>query len=95
MSKVIHLSDEAHSKAKAHCRDHGLKMSDWVAGLIDAAMAMAMAGGQQAASAADDNVRALVQKKKVLEQFDEKPPSADDGVPAYAAPPFWANANGH
>ena len=80
--------------AKAHCREHGLKMSDWVAGLVDAAVAMAMGGGQQCTSAADDNVRALVQKKKVLEEFEEMPQMVDDDVPAYAAPPFWANAGG-
>lgn len=34
MSKVIHLSNEAHQKAKEYCTRHGLKMSDWVADLI-------------------------------------------------------------
>ena len=36
MSKVVHLSDEAHDKAKLYCKKRGLKMSDWVAQLIDA-----------------------------------------------------------
>lgn len=34
MSKVVHLSDEAHTAAKNFCKQHGLKMSDWVAELI-------------------------------------------------------------
>ena len=34
MSKVIHLSDQAHNNAKNFCKQHGLKMSDWVADLI-------------------------------------------------------------
>jgi hypothetical protein len=38
MSKVVHLSDDAHNKAKAFCKQHGLKMSDWVAALIEDAM---------------------------------------------------------
>ncbi len=37
MSKVVHLSDHAHNKAKAYCQTRGLKMSEWVASLIDRA----------------------------------------------------------
>lgn len=37
MSKVVHLSDHAHNKAKAFCQTRGLKMSEWVASLIDGA----------------------------------------------------------
>lgn len=37
MSKVVHLSDHAHNKAKAFCQTRGLKMSEWVASLIDCA----------------------------------------------------------
>jgi len=37
MSKVIHLSDQAHNKAKAYCQRRGLKMSEWVASLIEQA----------------------------------------------------------
>jgi len=37
MSKVVHLSDQAHNKAKAYCQRRGLKMSEWVASLIDRA----------------------------------------------------------
>ncbi len=32
--KVVHSSDDAHELAKAHCKDSGMKMSDWVAMLI-------------------------------------------------------------
>ena len=34
MSKVIHLSNEAHGLAKQYCKSKGLKMSDWVGALI-------------------------------------------------------------
>lgn len=33
-SKVVHLSDEAHAKAKAYCANRGIRMSDWITGLI-------------------------------------------------------------
>ena len=92
MSKVVHLSDDAHNNAKAFCKEHGLKMSDWVASLIDGAIS---AGGGTIAPPPmvfDDNVRALVQKKKVLEQYVEAPQTAEDGLPIYSAPPFWAKA---
>jgi hypothetical protein len=36
--KVVHLSDDAHELAKAHCKDSGMKMSDWVAMLIKRAV---------------------------------------------------------
>jgi hypothetical protein len=105
MSKVIHLSDDAHAKAKAFCKEHSLKMSDWVAALIDTAIA----GGNtvtaastiantnvqvqpQASHADESNVRALVQKKKLLEHYESSLQTAEDGLPVYAAPPFWAKA---
>jgi len=34
MSKVVHLSDDAHNLAKDYCTKLGVKMSDWVADLI-------------------------------------------------------------
>ncbi|RYF11105.1 MAG: hypothetical protein EOO40_03925 [Deltaproteobacteria bacterium] len=83
MSKVIHLSDDAHNQAKAFCKTHGLKMSDWVAGLIDAAI------GGESLSGTSSKVLAMVPKKKMVE-----PPAAGvamgDELPVYAAPPFWA-----
>lgn len=90
MSKVIHLSDEAHHKAKEFCREHGLKMSDWVANLIE----VAISNGVGAIPMIQSNVRALVQKKKPLELMDDPQPTLEDGLPVYAAPPFWAKANG-
>ncbi len=35
MSKVIHLSEKAHARAKMFCKEHSLRMSDWVASLIN------------------------------------------------------------
>ncbi len=31
---VVHISEEAHRLAKAHCEDRGIRMTDWVGGLI-------------------------------------------------------------
>ncbi len=86
MSKVIHLSDDAHNKAKAFCKEHSLKMSDWVASLI----AIAIDSGAPPQPAPSSNVRALVQKKKHVERYEEEPQNTPDGLPVYASPPFWA-----
>ena len=43
MPKVIHLPESAHRTAKKFCKEHGLRMSDWVATLIDEACANAEA----------------------------------------------------
>ena len=100
MSKVVHLCDEAHAAAKVFCKDNSLRMSDWVAALIDEAIAR----GQT------DVTRTPVAKKKPLKRLDEVRPVAPpplqqpvlqveeesvpvaepEGVPAYAAPPFWS-----
>jgi hypothetical protein len=90
MSKVVHLSDDAHKQAKVFCREKGLKMSDWVATLIGEAIAKGHT---------DAKVRTLVPKKRILERLETKsqlqPPAqaaaAEEDVPAYARPPFWAN----
>jgi hypothetical protein len=92
MSKVIHLSDDAHNKAKEFCRDNALKMSDWVAALIN----LAIHGdtfASAAATAAQANLRTLVPKKKYVPPREEAvPEEVDTDQPAYAAPPFWAQA---
>jgi hypothetical protein len=89
MSKVIHLSDDAHNEAKQFCREHELKMSDWVAGLIAAAIVHGDASVETAAT----NVRSMVPKKKFIEHVDEAPTVGDDGLPVYASPPFWDTAS--
>lgn len=94
MSKVIHLSDDAHNKAKKFCHEHNLKMSDWVATLIS----LAVQGDNLNAAAtivAAENMRALVQKKKLSEPTDIPSQTGDGGLPIYSAPPFWAQASEH
>lgn len=93
MSKVVHLSDDAHAKAKEYCRQLSLKMSDWVAGLIDQAIS-AEHSPDAAPEPAETNVRAFVPRKKVLQRLDETTQSGDDGVPVYAQPPFWKRVTG-
>ena len=34
MSKVVHLSPEAHNKAKAYCKENNLHMSKWIGQLV-------------------------------------------------------------
>jgi hypothetical protein len=80
MSKVVHLSDDAHMRAKEFCKEYGLRMSDWVAVLINEAVAKGRT---------DTNVRALVPKKKILEKLEAKPQMDEAGVPVYSKPPFW------
>ena len=82
MSKVVHLSDEAHAKAKDFCKKHSLRMSDWVAGLIENAISQ----GQV------DTSKAPVAKKKPLQRIEEGGGKVEEDQPAYAAPPFWARA---
>ncbi len=81
-TKVIHLSTDAHTLAKKHCKEHGLKMSDWVANLIRQAIS------ESKEETITSNVRNFVSKKRVA-----VPSSLEDQVeevPAWAQPPFWA-----
>lgn len=94
MSKVIHLSDDAHNKAKEFCREHALKMSDWVATLINLAVCGEKLNAASSIVAAG-NMRAMVQKKKLSEPSNIPSQTDDDGMPVYSAPPFWAQANEH
>ena len=92
MSKVVHLSDDAHIRAKDFCRDRGLKMSDWVAKLIDDAITSATVSVPVApvVAAAPEIRRNLMPKKKILDRLDNLPTEKEDGVPAWSRPPFWA-----
>ncbi len=118
MSKVVHLSDEAHTAAKNFCKQHGLKMSDWVAELIGDAIvnkrvspsavppppaarprpavpSPAAASHHQptAASHTPSNNGTAMPVKKRLERLEESATEvAEEGVPPWAAPPFWARA---
>lgn len=102
MSKVIHLSDQAHNAAKAFCRQHSLKMSDWVADLIlDAinnnrvdprvairSMPSAPVATATTTAAPTATVSAPAAPKKKLERIPER--NGSESVPPWAAPPFWA-----
>lgn len=96
MSKVVHLSDDAHASAKRHCQRSGLKMSEWVAVLIERATAEAAAGatgGRAPAAAAPAKEKQPPPRRAavVAPQPTETSSAAVDGaLPLYAAPPFWA-----
>lgn len=88
MSKVVHLTEDAHRRAKDFCNENDLKMSDWVAMLIEEAIA---AGTTKPQLRADGGVRGLAPKKKILERLEAKQAiPQEEHVPVYAQPPFWA-----
>ncbi|MEZ4270672.1 MAG: hypothetical protein R3C68_04335 [Myxococcota bacterium] len=93
MSKVVHLSNEAHAEAKEFCKEHTLRMSDWVAGLIRQAIDARQVDMPQATPSIE---RGVVPKKRPLKRLDERPQpqNEDSTMPAYAMPPFWSRAQG-
>ena len=86
MSKVVHLSNEAHADAKLWCKARGLKMSDWVGSLILEAIA---------AEVKEEEVAPVEEtqapRKKALPRLDEQSQAGNDGTPVYSQPPFWAS----
>ena len=102
MSKVVHLSNDAHAVAKVHCKENGLKMSDWVASLITRAItaesapepvvapAPALVIAQPPVTSAPVQEESTGPRKKKLARLDEEE-GVDGGVPVYARPPFWAS----
>jgi hypothetical protein len=99
MSKVIHLSDSAHNAAKAFCKQHGLKMSDWVADLIADAIVTGRVDPRSpprpvpapVAPAPPPAVQNNAPPKKKLERYVE-PGKPGEDAPPWAAPPFWTKA---
>ena len=85
MSKVIHLSNEAHGLAKQYCKSKGLKMSDWVGSLIIDAIS-----AQEEPKQPEQPQDVSLPRKKQLPRMDESVQATADGVPVYAQPPFWA-----
>ena len=82
MSKVVHLAEASHKRAKEFCKAHRLRMTDWVAGLIEEAILEGRT---------DPTVRSLAPKKKILERLQITPHEIEEpDVPVYAGPPFWA-----
>lgn len=94
MSKVVHLSDDAHARAKAHCQRAGLKMSEWVAALIERATAEPEPQGASPADAAPvlppGQVQALTPRIGTTHRGAAGSEDVDGALPLYAAPPFWA-----
>ena len=85
MSKVVHLSNEAHAQAKVYCKSRGLKMSDWVGALIIEAIS-----DNEEVKAPEPQVESTAPKKKKLPKTDDTVQATDQGVPVYSQPPFWA-----
>ncbi len=93
MSKVVHLSEEAHAEAKTFCKARGLKMSDWVASLIIDAVS-GKPGAPQVEKAIPTPVpvvrAASSSRKKLLPRLDGPRELIDEDIPELSAPPFWA-----
>ena len=85
MSKVVHLSNEAHAQAKVYCKSRGLKMSDWVGALIIEAISE-----NEEAKQPEPQVEPTAPRKKKLPKTDDTVQSTEQGVPVYSQPPFWA-----
>ena len=95
MSKVIHLSNEAHGLAKQYCKSKGLKMSDWVGALI--MDAVSASEPREAPEPVVEPQPVVVEqsnapKKKKLPSIDDSPQVATDGTPVYEQPPFYAKS---
>ena len=87
MSKVVHLSNDAHALAKVYCKSRGLKMSDWVGSLIIDAIS-----AQEEPKQPEQPQDVSLPRKKQLPRMDDTVQSTADGVPVYAQPPFWAKS---
>ena len=93
MSKVIHLSNEAHGLAKQYCKSKGLKMSDLVGALsMDAVSASEPKEVPEPVVEPQPVVveQSNAPKKKKLPSIDDSPQVSQDGTPVYEKPPFWA-----
>ena len=93
VSKVIHLSNEAHGLAKQYCKSKGLKMSDWVGALI--MDAVSASEPREVPEPVVEPQPVVVEpsnapKKKKLPSIDDSPQMSTDGTPVYEQPPFWA-----
>lgn len=96
MSKVVHLSDNAHRQAKEYCSPRSLKMSDWVGMLIEQATqpdAVRPGADSDDLRAPDGSPSLLVPKKRISGYDHVEPQTDDEGTPVYAAPPFWARSD--
>ena len=71
MSKVVHLSADAHARAKLHCKSQGVRMSDWVAELIEKALEAPVAVLQE---------RAPLNQRKQLPRLDQEQATDSEGV---------------
>jgi len=96
MSKVVHLSDDSHRAAKAYCKENGLRMSDWVGSLIEAAIAGSHVEPEAAPAPAAPRVVSTahypdgaVVPRRSLRSLEETGETAEDGTAVYSAPPFW------
>lgn len=74
--KVVHVKPKVHEAAKAYCKEHGLKMSDWVSKLI-----LDATGTYEET----DAKRVAVPRGKKLEPLD-----VVDPYDVANTPPFWA-----
>jgi len=77
--KVIHVSDEAHTKAKEYCLKRNIPISMWVAALIDSAIDSGIVPIKKVVA---EPVQRQPQKLKVAPVPEKENP--------YAKPPFWA-----
>lgn len=73
-TKVIHVSTEAHTNAKAFCKERGMQMASWVERLMREAM---------------ERERPLKQLQKAIAKKRYEAVITDENVLDISAPPFW------
>lgn len=87
--KVIHLSDEIHSKMTSFCKEHNLVASQWVESLINRAVDNDPPLFDKDGNLNKEMTKAVmteIVKKK--EQPQSQPSSSSDDP--WSRPPFWA-----
>ncbi|OGQ89307.1 MAG: hypothetical protein A2289_24805 [Deltaproteobacteria bacterium RIFOXYA12_FULL_58_15] len=83
---MIHLPAKAHARAKEFCKQHDMKMSDWVTTLVNEAI------DRSVPSPVVTVDEGSTLKKKILSKLSNVPQTAD-GVPLYEKAPFWKKGN--
>lgn len=88
--KVIHLSDEIHTKMKEFCAEHNLVASQWVESLINKAVKgeppLFDKDGELNKEMKKAVVAEIVERKERSEFFAPSLPASDD---PWSKPPFW------
>ena len=94
--KVVHVSEEFHSRLKTYCDARGLRMNDWVMRIVAEAMGDEVLdeptmSAPQATTTTPKPARRVTERtpvpKKNLPKYERT--ADNDTQDIYSAPPFW------